>query len=217
MNSWKDILSYVRRDSAFFVICAWSTVLLFFVMKSETPCADAMLCVVTTVIVAKYYKKQKHMKNRREKLSELSDYLEKVKYEVSGGSADEILCDIAEAKSGGYYYRVFCVLKDMYITLGYRDTGSFMDMLGALQDTVVREVDINKNAHRELVGLRWIILLAIPALPIVRAWVVMNIGDMAVFYKSIGGILLKYGIWIFALLVFMFLDRLEEIKSEKYI
>jgi len=217
MNSWKDILSHVRRNSTFLVICAWCTVLLFCVMKSETPCADTMLCVVTTVIVAKSYKRQKRMKNRQEKLGKLSDYLEKVRYEVSGGNAEELLCDVADVKSGGYYYRVFCVLKDMYTALGYSDTSSFVDMLGALQDTVVGETDMNKNTHRELAGLRWIILLAIPALPIVRAWVVANIGDMVAFYKSVGGILLKYGIWLFALLVFMFFDRLEEIKSEKYI
>ena len=109
------------------------------------------------------------------------------------------------------------MLKDMYTLLGYRDTGSFMDMIGTLQETVVKEYDTDQNVRRELAGLRWIILLAIPALPVVRAWVVANIGDMAAFYKSMGGILLKYGIWIFALLIFMLFDRLEEIKSEKYI
>lgn len=217
MNSWKNILSYVRRNKAFLFFCAWCTVLLFCVMKSETPCADAVLCVVTACAVAKSCRRQKSIKNRREKLGEFSDYLEKVRYEVVGCNADKVLCDITEKKSVGYYYRVFYVLKDMYTALGYRDIGSFMDMLGTLQETVVKEYDMGKNVHRELVGLRWIILLAIPALPVVRAWVVANIGDIAVFYKSVGGILLRYGIWIFALLVFMLFDRLEEIKSEKYI
>ncbi|MBE5948380.1 MAG: hypothetical protein E7261_05045 [Lachnospiraceae bacterium] len=217
MNLWKDILSYVRRNSTFLAICASCTVLLFCVMKAETPCADAILCVITACVVAKTCIRQKSMKNRLEKLVELSDYLEKVRFEVAGGNADEILCDITDTKSVGYYYSVFCVLKDMYIALGYRDTGSFMDMIGALQEAVIKEYDTGKNVRRELAGLRWIILLAIPALPAVRAWVVANIGDMAVFYKSIGGILLKYGIWIFVLLVFMFFDRLEEIKLEKYI
>ena len=217
MSLWKDILSYVKKNRLFLLICAWCTVLLFYVMKSETLFADAVLCVVTVVITAKSYKRQKSMKNRLEKLVELSDYLEKVRYEVAGGNADEVLCNITETKNAGYYYRFFYVLKDMYTLLGYRDTGSFMDMIGTLQETVVKEYDTDQNVRRELAGLRWIILLAIPALPVVRAWVVANIGDMAAFYKSMGGILLKYGIWIFALLIFMLFDRLEEIKSEKYI
>ena len=217
MNSWKDILNNLRRNSTFLAVCAWCAVALFCVMKSETPCADAMLCIVTVVVAAKSYKRRGRRAERQKNLDRLLDYLEKVRYEVSGGNVDELLCDAADTKSAGYYHRIFDVLRDMYTALGYRDAGSFTDMLGALQDAVVSEADMNKNTCREIAGLRWIILLAIPALPIVRAWVVANISDAAGFYISAGGILLKYGIWIFALLVFMLFDRLEEIKSEKYI
>ncbi len=217
MNSWKNFLNYVRRNIAFLLICVLCTVLLFFVMRSETPYTDAGLCIITTVLVAKSYKRQKHLKKRREKLNEISDYLEKVRHEIAGGHSDSILCDILDDKRVEYYCRVIGVLKGMYITLGYRDTSGFMDILGTLQETVAKDYDAEKNVRRELSGLRWIILFAIPTLPVVRAWVVANIGDMAAFYKSIGGILLKYGIWIFALHVFMFFERLEEMKSEKYI
>ena len=46
--------------------------------------------------------------------------------------------------------------------------------------------------------------------------VTANISELDTFYKSEAGILLKYGVWIFTLLVFMLFDRLEEIKSENY-
>ena len=81
---------------------------------------------------------------------------------------------------------------------------------------IVKEYDLKKSMHTELSGLKWIILAAIPALTLVRVWVTANISELESFYKSEQGIFLKYGIWIFTLLVFMLFDRLGEIKSEKY-
>lgn len=223
MKIWKSIRNYYRENGKLLVICMWCTLLLFFVMRTETKITDAMLAVITVVIVARSYKKRKIDMEQRDKQIMLGNYLEKVRYELSGSKQKSELygnvgVEAFEAVGvlNQYYYRVFCTLRDVYNTLGCQNNSIAMDVIGKLQETVVKEYDLQKSIRTELSGLRWIILSAIPALPIVRVWVTANISELIFFYKSGQGILLKYGIWIFTLLVFMLFDRLGEIKSEKY-
>lgn len=221
MKIWKSILNYYRENSWFLLICMWCTILLFCVMKSETKFTDAGLSVVTVVIAARSYKKQKADRKLQNGQIMLENYLEKVRYELSGSKRNSGLYGGAEAfesigLSNQYYYRVFCTLRDVYNTLGCQNNSTAMDEIGNLQETIVKEHDLQKNAGGELSGLKWIILSAIPALPLVRAWVTANISELDSFYSGESGVILKYGIWIFALLVFILFDRLGEIKSEKY-
>lgn len=223
MKRWKSIRNYYRENRRLVVICMWSTLLLFFVMRSETKVTDAMLCVITVVVAARSYKKQKDNKKQRDKQIMLENYIEKICYELSGSKQNFIFHGSVGVEPfepvgilNQYYYRVFCTLRDVYNTLGCQNNSIIMDVIGNLQETVVKECDLQKNICTELSGLRWIILSAIPALPIVRAWVTANISELDSFYKGETGIILKYGIWIFTLLVFMLFDRLGEIKSEKY-
>ena len=223
MKIWKSIRNYYRENSRFIVICILSTMMLFFIMRSETKVTDAVLCVITVVIVARSYKKEKAYKELLKGQWILGNYLEKVRYELSGSVQKSELYGIMGVElleNAGvinqYYYRVFCTLKDVYGTLGCQNNSIAGDVIGNLQETVVKEYDLKKIIRTELSGLKWIILAAIPALMIVRVWVTANISELESFYKSEQGILLKYGIWIFTLLVFMLFDRLGEIKSEKY-
>ena len=223
MKIWQNIRNYYRENSRFILICMWCTVLLFWIVKSETKIADAMLCVITVVIAARSYKKEKAYKKKQNGQSMLGNYLEKVRYELSGSIQKSELCGNEGVEPfetveilNQYYYRVFYTLRDVNNTLGFKNNSIAGDMIGNLQETVVKEYDLKKSMHTELSGLKWIILAAIPALTLVRVWVTANISELESFYKSEQGILLKYGIWIFTLLVFMLFDRLGEIKSEKY-
>lgn len=224
MKIWKSILSYCRENSRFIMICVCCMVLLFLIMKSETQFTDAYLCAFTVVIAARSYKKQKNQRKQKNSQLMLENYLEKLRYELSesrqsiggyGGISVEAF--EAERTLNGYYYRLFCTLRELDYTLGCQNNSGFINAVGMLQETVIKEYDLRQNVQEELSGLKWIILISIPVLPAVRAWVVANISELDSFYKGKTGILLKYGIWIFALLIFMIFDRLEEIKSEKYI
>ncbi len=223
MKIWKSIRNYYRENSRFLLICMWCTVLLFLVMKSETKFTDAGLSAVTVVIAARSYKKQKADSKLHNGQIMLENYLEKVRYELSGSKRNLVFYGDMSVESfepigilNQYYYRVFCTLRDVYNTLGCQNNSTGMDVIGHLQETIVKEHDLQKNARGELSGLKWIILSAIPVLPLVRAWVTANISELDSFYRGESGILLKYGIWILTLLVFMLFDRLGEIKSEKY-
>lgn len=223
MKIWKSIQNHCKENSWFIVICICCTALLFFIMKSENAFTDACLCVFTVVIVAKSYKRQKNRNKLQNSQITFENYLEKVRYELSGnrqstGLYGGMSVEIFEA--GGvfnqYYYRVFCTLRDVYNTLGCQNDSIFTDAIGNLQETIVKEYDLQQNVREELSGLKWIILISIPAMPAVRAWVVANISELDSFYQGKTGIILKYAIWIFALLIFMLFDRLGEVKSEKY-
>lgn len=223
MKIWKSIRNYYRENSRFLLICMWCTVLLFCIMKSETKFTDAGLSVVTVVIAARSYKKQKADRKLQNGQIMLENYLEKVRYELSGSKRNLVFYGDMSVEPfepvgilNQYYYRVFCTLRDVYNTLGCQNNSTAMDVIGNLKETIVKEYDLQKNAGGELSGLKWIILSAIPALPLVRAWVTANISELDSFYSGESGVLLKYGIWIFTLLVFMLFDRLGEIKSEKY-
>lgn len=223
MKIWKSIQNHYKENSWFIAICICCTVLLFFIMKSENVFTDACLCVFTVVIVARSYKKQKNKKKLQNSQIMFENYLEKLRYELSGsrqsmGISGGMSAETFEAggASNQYYYRVFCTLRDVYNTLGCQNDSIFTEAIGNLKETVVKEYDLQKNVRDELSGLKWIILISIPAMPVVRAWVVANISELDSFYRGKTGIILKYGIWIFALLIFMLFDRLGEIKSEKY-
>ena len=224
MRIWKNIMGCISENACFYVGCVLCAAVLFLVMKSELALTDACFSVVTVILAGRAYRRNKSAKVRLGECLELSDYLEKVRYELVGNNNGLVMekCfnpEFFEKKelSKQYYYRVFYSFYEAYGTLGGDSNNDITDALGSLQGTIINECDLKQQVSRELSGLKWIILSAIPAMPLVRAWVVANMSEMEAYYRATEGILVRYGIWTFSLLVFMLFGRLEEIKSEDYI
>jgi len=224
MKIWKNIMGYIDENACFCMGCVLWTVVLFLVMKSEFVITDTCFSIVTVMIVGRAYRKNKRNKELLNNYVELSDYLEKVRYELLGSDNKLVMAECfnlwlfeSEELSKQYYYRVFGSLYEVYCVLGGESNNDIASALGELQGSVISECDLKRQVCRELSGLKWIILSAIPAMSLVRAWVVANMSEMEAYYRAPTGILVRYGIWTFALLVFMLFCRLEEIKSEDFI
>lgn len=219
MKIWKNIRKFLDGRFGFYAVYTVFALILFLFMKSEYIYTDAFFCIITAAVVARSHKRHKENMNLLKQYVLLENYIETVRYELLENKSRIFMTEylgmelsLETEMSKHYYYRVFNCFIEVYDALGNENINDVTDTLSAFSSGIVREHDIRIKLSKELSGLRFIILSAVFSMPLTKRWVTANMSSMELYYESIMGNIVRYGIWCFALIIYMLVDRLEEIK-----
>lgn len=223
MKKWRNIRK--RNDKRIFNILSvlFGTLLLYRVMYTGMPATDFVFSAATVYAAVWGYRNNADNKAVIKQYIMLDKCIENIRAQLIEGKSSEPEYLTAE----GMPNSVFCMTGDThYIRLLkeiyqiYRDygegDGGFSDALDSISKELVLECSIRQKQLKELSGLSVIILSAIPMLPLIRQWVIYNLLELEMYYTDMAGVAIKYGLWAFALAVYVLLQRLGKMKWDVY-